>query len=206
MKKLFESKRNRVICAAVAAGLALAATIGFTLAAYLNQSEQIVNHFSVGNVTTDLVESFYEKEGSGGHEFVKTPQVVNTGANDCYVRVRISVTPESVASKKVVDAEGNLTDTDYLVIDTESGAAMGWSYNEADGWWYYGKPVKPGETTPALFTTVKVNYDEDKNPWIDFDIILYHEAVQTRITADDGKTLEGMDEIWDYYEEKRIDQ
>lgn len=177
MKKLFKSAKSKIIIVATV----LAATVlavGITMALYQDNSNTVVNTFTVGNVTTEIVEIFNK---INDHEFQKEPCVTNTGENDCYVRIRYEVTPNKV--------EKNLT--------FEGLTGTGW---KQDGdWYYYTKPVKPGESTTPLFEKVKVNYNETDNPWIDFDIILYQEAVQAKVMSN-GTEITDMDAIWAQYD------
>lgn len=198
--------KNKKLCGAVLSiGLVVATAVGVTAAYYRAETDEVVNQFSAGNVTTELVEDFVQNTDT---EFTKTPRVTNTGANDCLIRLRMKVTPESLLNQKVLDEDGNATATDYLVI---SGWSSKWTL-QADGFYYYSDIVKPGESTEPLFTAVTVNYDKnaqkgEPNEWVDFDIILYQEAVQAEVIKD-GQPLVDLngngsnhDEIWASYAE-----
>lgn len=193
MKKLIGSGRGKIICAAVSIALVLGTALGVTLAYYRISSNQAVNQFAVGNVTTELVEDFHQDSDT---EFTKTPRVTNTGSGACLVRIRMSVTPEDVERKYVLDEAGQETGTPYLEI---GGRSSKWILRE-DGYYYYEEVLQPGESTEPLFTTVTVNYDEDRNPWVDFDIVLYHEAVQAQVTAD-GEVITDPDAVWSMYKQ-----
>lgn len=193
-------KKINVLCALFAGVLVIATALGVTAAYYKAETEKVENQFSVGNVTTELVEEF-EQLDDLGTEFKKTPMVTNTGANACIIRMRMNVTPESLLTRLVKDEHGNNTAQKYLEISGLPGAD--WTYNAEDGFYYYNKVVKPGESTSALFDKVIVNFDE-YNPWMDFDIVMYQEAVQAvaksnqdTITATD---LETMYQIWKLYD------
>lgn len=197
MKKLQIFKNKKIISAIVSIALVVTAAIGVTAALYQAETDSVVNQFTVGNVTTELVEEFYQNPGSDT-DFTKTPKVTNTGANDCLVRIRMNVTPESLLSQKVLDENGN--ETNYLVI---SGWPSKWTLKD-DGFYYYSDVVKPGKSTEPLFTTVTVNYDKDaedgaSNAWVDFDIILYQEAVQAEV-IENGVTITDADRIWASYD------
>lgn len=181
MKENSRKAKIKIIGIVVLA-LVIVATVGVTIALYTSQTNEVVNHFTLGNVTTEVIEDFHD---NGDNTFTKTPQVVNTGANDCLVRIRVSVTPATLPEN-------------YLTVDYKTGDSDDWYLK--DGYYYYKKVLKPGETTSPLFTTVAVNKDMD---WIDFDIILYHESVQASIDGTDldaNKNWKYTSEIWKFYE------
>lgn len=197
MNRVYIPYKIRIIGALLSIALVMTTSLGVTTAYYKAETSEVENQFSVGNVTTELVEKFYQNTDT---EFVKTPMVSNTGADPCLVRIRMNVTPESLLAQKVLDAQGNETSQNFLVID---GWSEKWTY-KADGYYYYNEVLQPGESTEALFQTVTVNYDEDQNPWVDFDIILYQEAVQSEVVKDgetiSGTTDEGRTAIWGLYD------
>lgn len=189
MRRVKKSGKKRILTVILLVVLVMGTALGATLAFYHTKTDKIENKFSVGNVTTELVEDFYQNTDS---EFTKTPKVTNTGADSCLVRLQMTVTPEEIAEKMSTDADGN--PAAYLVI---RGWSDKWILNKSDGFFYYSEALKPGESTEPLFTSVTVNYN-DENPWIDFDIILYQEAVQAEVVSG-GKTITDPDAIWDAY-------
>ena len=110
-----------------------------------------------------------------GISFTKEPYVTNTGNVECYVRVK------SVVSDSRVEAGISI---DYNTNDFE--------YNTEDGYWYYKKILKPGESSEKLFTKVSISADADDLVLDGFDIFVYAESVQTI----DGKS---MNEVWNYF-------
>lgn len=180
MKKIFQNSRILVLLT-FAAVVVLLGGVGKTVAYYQDQSNKEVNEFTVGNVTTEIVEIFNK---INDHEYQKEPRVTNTGMNDCYVRIRWEVTPENIMKDRL----------EFVGL-----AGSGW---EKDGdWYYYTKAIKPGESTTELFKTVKVAYNETDMPWVDFDIILYQEAVQAVVNVD-GKVITDYQTIWTQYDAK----
>lgn len=194
MKKSEIFEKGKIIGVVLSVALVMATALGVTLAYHKTESNTAVNQFTVGNVTTELVEDFFQKTDT---EFAKAPRVVNTGADPCLTRIKVTVTPESVQNRKVVDGNGNETGKAYLEISGFSGK---WILKD-DGYYYYSKVLQPGEATQELFQTVTVNYD-DNNPWMDFDIILYHESVQFEAT-EGGETVTDPDKIWSLYESQK---
>lgn len=213
MEKLQVFKNKKVMGVILSVVLLMVAAIGVTMALYNAESNKVVNQFSVGNITTELVEDFYQKGDSDTKtEFVKAPKVVNSGADPCLVRIRVNITPENVAGKTVKIGKEQKP---YLEITDRNGKA--WVYNDSwsndkweykDGWYYYKGVLNPGESTEPLFSNVVVNYDQDEE-WEDFDIILYHEAIQSEVfeygivysaTDENGKFDSGKAElVWKTY-------
>ena len=177
MKKILNNAKSKIMIVAAVLAVTILA-VGITMAFYHDSSNTAVNTFTVGNVTTEIVEIFKKLDD---HNFQKEPRVTNTGENDCYIRIRYQVTPST--------AEERLT--------FAGKPGNGWT--EKDGWYYYTKAVEPGESTTPLFTKVTVDYNETDKPWIDFDIILYQEAVQAEIMSD-GSLITDMNTIWKQYD------
>lgn len=203
MERLQVLNRIRIIGMIISIVLVVGSALGVTTAYYHVKSNAVVNQFSLGNITTELVEDFYQdKKTDTMTEFVKTPQVNNTGADACLVRVRVGITPENVVDKEVTI--GNKKKP-YLQIMDENG--NNWIYNNTwsndwweyrDGWYYYKGVLNPGESTETLFSSVVVNYAQDSD-WEDFDIVLYHESVQAELIHN-GVTVTDSAKIWDIYD------
>lgn len=177
MKKLFKNAKSKIIIVAAVLAAAVLA-VGITMALYQDNSNMVVNTFTLGNVTTEIVEIFQKEDDT---TYKKEPRVTNTGENDCYIRLRYQITPEEAGKRQV----------------SLDGPGEGWK--QVGDWYYYQNPVKPGESTTPLFTTVKLQYDEEDNPWIDFDILLYQEAVQT-VAVNNGEKVTDMMTIWKLYD------
>ena len=77
-----------------------------------------------------------------GTEVTKIVEVKNTGSNDAYVRVKVD--------KSITLAGEGAPDLDLLLLDMNE---TDWTAGE-DGYYYYNVPVKPGQVTSPLFTTV----------------------------------------------------
>lgn len=193
MKELLQRKRTKVALLSLTA-VFLCATGLVTLAILTSRTQKITNTFELGNVTTEIQEDFEKTDVDT--VFKKEPVVTNTGENDCYVRARVTVSPQ-----------GQLDITGW---DTTN-----WVYNEADGFYYYQKVLKAGadkaapeqdeagDSTTALFTTVSVK--EDYVSTIEgFEVTVYQEAVQAKMNAADGSSTTDMMTIWAAYEANQI--
>lgn len=173
MKGLFRNKKKIVFATAVTALLAVC-TVGFTLANYTDSTEKLTNTFSVGSVKTEIVEEI-------GKEGQKEPRVVNTGKNDCLVRMRTTISPSSA-----------------IPLVNLGGWAADWSEEKENGFRYYEGVVRVNDSTSPLFKTYE--YTGNLDSFIPFDITLYQEAVQTKAVDKTGKVISATDENGDYNE------
>lgn len=187
MKEFLKMKRTKVMLLSVI--MILVCSTGLTTLALLkSKTEPLTNEFSIGNVTTEIEEKF--EKTSESTVFKKEPVVTNTGKNDCYVRVRVSASPQEQ-------------------LDITGWDTTNWKYNASDDFYYYQKALKapkgevPGESTTALFTTVSVKAD-----YVDtiegFDVFVYQEAVQAKMSAKDGSTTTDMSTIWSVYDSNEV--
>lgn len=184
MNRLLKNRKSTIIAIAATLAAVMAIAIGTTVAFYQEQTAEAVNTFAVGNVTTEIVEIFNKISDT---EYQKEPSVANTGENDCYIRMRVSVTPGEAL--------------DNLSIDFDTANWTRKTGADGEDWYYYNNSVAPGQSTTPLFTKVNVSYDEEEHPWIDFDIILYQEAVQSEVVVN-GETITDSASIWNLYDAK----
>ena len=99
----------------------------------------------------------------------KIAEVKNTGASDAWVRVKV---------EKNIKLQGE--GTPDLTLNTAD-------WTEKDGYYYYSKPLKPGEITAPIFTAVTFKPDmgnEYQNATATVDVSA--QAVQT---ANNGDTV-----------------
>lgn len=153
-----------------------------TLAYLTSQTGEIKNTFSLGNVTTEIEEDFEPTDVAT--VFAKTPVVVNTGKNDCYIRVRVTCSPENALEIGGWDLEN-------------------WTKG-SDGYYYYNKVVKASDTetkdkTTPLFQTVTIR-KEYADSIEDFEVTVSQEAVQAEMIAEDGSSTTDAAKIWAAYE------
>ena len=66
------------------------------------------------------------------------------------------------------------------------------TYNKNDGYYYYKKVLKKGETTPSLFTTVTISKNIPQDEIRKFDIIVYQESYQSY-------GFDSYQAAWDHY-------
>lgn len=185
--------KKRTLIIIVAAALVFAAATAITVYAYLQNTVQKSNEFSIGEDKAEVTEAFTEPpEMHMTDTFEKVVSVQNTGTSEEFVRVYLDFSDSRVRDKaKIVytkngvsqeaDWSGFLNDLPddwHYVSETDTdGALLG-------GYFYYGKILEAGETTPPLMNGVKTDftsYDGDTNAdnISDFDIVVYSESVQT---------------------------
>ena len=166
--------KSKKIIFALALGVAIMVTSTVGTLAYLkSNSGTVVNTFTVGSVETEIDENVDPSQN------LKEVRVVNTGKNDCLVRMRVVISPEN------------------------SGIAIG-DYNstkftqEGDFWYYNGVLKAPTKNeyyaTPYLFT----NYTIPKEFKDNFTITVYQEAVQATVHLTNGKTISAYGENGSY--------
>lgn len=157
--------KSKKIIFALALGVAIMVTSTVGTLAYLkSNSGTVVNTFTVGSVETEIDENVDPSRN------LKEVRVVNTGKNDCLVRMRVVISPEKSG----------------IVIDNYNSKFE----QKSDGFWYYKGILKtPTENeyyaTPYLFT----NYTIPDGFKDNFTITVYQEAVQAMVHLTDGTTI-----------------
>lgn len=134
-------------------------TVGGTLA-YFTAEDTATNVITSGNINIELQETALTADGETilfedsqerfgvmpGEDVSKIVQVKNTGANDAYVRIKIT--------KSIELAEGVEGTPEVDLIDMDFNTEY-WA--EKDGYYYYKLPLVPGATTEPLFNNVIFN-------------------------------------------------
>lgn len=155
--ELLKSNKKTII---IAAALVLcAALFGSGVMAYLTSSDNATNVWTVGNNTSEIVETWDEPVTLiPGESYTKDVAVTNTGTIDCFVRVFAEIDNPETAAMISIDYNTN-------------------SWIKNGQYWYYVKPLAPGETTESLFTTLTVS-EFGEEPIDDFAMIVYSESTQ----------------------------
>ena len=167
--------KSKKIIFALALGVAIMVTSTVGTLAYLkSNSGTVVNTFTVGSVETEI------DEDVDPSNYLKKVRVVNTGKNDCLVRMRVVISPEN----------NRITIDDYNKSNFEK---------KDDGFWYYKGVLKAPSVneyyaTPYLFTKYTIPTDFKDN----FTITVYQEAVQAMVHLANGSTISAYDENGKY--------
>ena len=176
-------KKNKVIgIISIIALLSILIVSGTS--AYLTSTDTATNEFTIGSVKIKLLEPTWKGEGvvdtdgDGTPDFAenivpnatipKDPQIKNTGENDAYVYLKVTIP----AKKVITAAKDGTVLNDGVAVDTplftynvntdwkEITSAMDTTTNDSDEIteyihvYYYNKAIKKDETTTALFNTV----------------------------------------------------
>lgn len=133
-------KKKIISIALVVAMIAIIAAGSF---AYFTDTKKADNTFTVGNVKITLTEPNWDKQGSkdaetvyAGEALAKDPTVENTGANPCFVRVKVDGLDQFGANKMITYESGNNYDPNNI--------NDGWEYY--DGYFYWTKPLVAADT------------------------------------------------------------
>ncbi|HBB61162.1 MAG TPA: Camelysin metallo-endopeptidase [Lachnospiraceae bacterium] len=188
-------KRNFIKWTAAALA-ACTVFIGGTVA-YLTDFDVAANEFTIGNVDIELKEPHWKPEDNKKllptQDVEKDPMITNTGKNDAYIYMEVSM-----PFKNLVTADAN--GFRKAAADTEL-----FSYTPAADWtlikeypkngkrvriYAYSRILKPGETTSALFTKMKMaNIIEGQIDGETFDIPVRGYAIQTTNTGGNGSSV-----------------
>lgn len=190
MKNRLNSKKA-IIATLIVGVITMLSVTGLTLAYYSDTTPVKENTFTVGNVTTDIEETIDPSKNQ------KEPYVVNSGKNDCLIRMRVTVSPDSSTSN--LELSGGNNDLWKKRADEA---------NDKNAFFYYHDVVKPNEKTDPIFSNYRII---DKDKFVPFDITLYQEAVQAEAVDQEGNVISALDEngkfneeeakkIWDIYD------
>lgn len=173
MKYLWKTKKVFLITVLLIVGILGTAT---TFALLTSATGTVVNRFSVGDVNTHIEEEFDGKVEAGA-TIKKTPAIKNDGPSPAFIRARITISPATDLELLYGTwADGNFTSADKKLKESSEINMHNWSYNEADGFYYYHVVTAPNteyKVTETLFDAVKIGDSVKQN----FDITIYQEAV-----------------------------
>ena len=188
-------KKNTVKIMALAGILCLASVGG--VSAYLTDYEKVSNEFTVGKVDIELKEPEWKPEENKKIEpskvIHKDPQITNTGTNDAFVYMEVSIPMANVEAaaengerlgKKVQELFSFEAKDNWMqmsVQNTESRRTYTYAYK---------KILKPQETSESLFDTVKfLNLIEGQLDGQTFEIPVRAYAIQTSYTGGSSDNL-----------------
>lgn len=138
--RVTKSNRPKYFVGLLALLLILVGTIGGTVAYLATQTRPVVNTFTPGEVSCEVVEEFNTDKTQ------KTSvQVQNTGNVPAYIRVAV------VANT----VDGNDVTGAFDVSNKLCGE--NWQYNVADGYYYYKGIVQPSEVTGGNLLKESIN-------------------------------------------------
>ena len=166
------NKRKIILLVALLSMVAILG-VGGTLA-YFTAGDEATNTFTVGSIAIDLIEPDWDDVGKAeavdsypGEPLAKDPQVVNTGKNPCFVRIKVEGL-DQFTEKYGDDAMIKLRYIDADSVYHEGINTTDWEYNEEDGYYYYKKVLATVDTagdawnvglvakTPELFSQIVI--------------------------------------------------
>lgn len=185
-----EKRSGRGLRLALAAACCLL-TGGLMIAgayAYLTDTAEATNTFTVGNVKVTLKEPGYPgndspqvKNQTPGQETPKNPQVENTGKNDAVVFMQVSVPMRELTPITDGKISGEKTLSEVFTMKLDGDSAQPGTNHFRDSWvllnggkpsadgknkdylFGYSRRIQKGQTTDALFDKVQlVNFREEE--------------------------------------------
>lgn len=189
--KVKSGMKKRMLTAALA--LCCLAVLATGTLAYFTAEETAQNVITMGSLKMELVE--LDEKGEPwedvenivpGMEVTKEAFVKNTGTVYFYTRVKITKTFVPAQGEEKPELNTKLVRLDINEKYWEPGN---------DGFYYYKKPVAPGEETKPLFTTVTFS-TEMGNEYQNVKVIidLDAQAVQSRNNGDSATKATGWPE------------
>ena len=189
--KVKSGMKKRMLTAALA--LCCLAVLATGTLAYFTAEETAQNVITMGSLKMELVE--LDEKGEPwedvenivpGMEVTKEAFVKNTGTVDFYTRVKITKTFVPAQGEEKPELNTKLVRLDINEKYWEPGN---------DGFYYYKKPVAPGEETKPLFTTVTFS-TEMGNEYQNVKVIidLDAQAVQSRNNGESALEATGWPE------------
>ena len=174
----------------------LIAILAANTLAYFTADTKAHNVITSGGVSIKLnewanearTEKFEDKTGvMPGAEVTKIVEVENVGTGTAWVRVELSI---EVWLGDEYEEELPAEPVHLMYGDTAGCNTTDWTYQ--DGYYYYNKPLAPGETTEPLFTTVTFDPkmgNEYQNSTAHVDVNAY--AVQSANNGEDVLSANG---------------
>lgn len=181
--------KKKIVVLGLAAILAVSAIAGTSLA-YFTDKDAKTNTFTLGNVDIELNEEEWEEPDAAvpGVEYAKDPIVENTGENDAWIRV--DVTLSDAGAFKAAAEKYQITDlaTIFKGHDETKWTLAGTSaYDQTKDTltfsYYYNTVLAVDASTDPLFTSVTIpavfDNDDMKAIGTDFTIDVIAHAIQT---------------------------
>ena len=182
----------------LAAAVIVSLCIGGTIA-YLTDYDVAANEFTIGKVDIELQEPNWKPENYTRilptQEITKDPVVKNTGKNDAYVYLEVSVPVQKLVTADASGFRKPAADTELFSYTASNDWFLMQNYLK-DGKqvriYAYSKILKPGETSTALFTKMTfANVIEGQIDGKTFNVPVRAYAIQTTNT---GGGLESVTE------------
>lgn len=206
-------KRNKTVISVGIGAAAVLLAAGSTMA-YLTDKDAVTNQFTVGRVKIEGKEPGYTPDPGGktenivpSQEISKDPQIRNTGNNDAYVYIDVSV---PIAKVITADEQGKrlnggapketelfrlneISDRWTLMYRKQTGDSMVYTYS-------YNEILIPDKTTEPLFESITfANVVEGQLEEKQLDVPVNFYAIQSLNTGEGSSIAEQARDAWDKY-------
>ena len=155
------NKKRNLKKAGFVAGVLCLASIG-GVSAYLTDFDKADNQFTVGKVSIDLDEPGFKPEEQTkiepGKDVKKDPQIKNTGVNDAFVYLEVSIPMAEVEAASEDGTRLGKREQELFSFQTPTNWTKLSSKKTGDNQVYvyaYNEVLKPEQTTNTLFDSVK---------------------------------------------------
>lgn len=160
-------RKSKKIIAALAGVMILTGAVSFGAHAYFTSQDTAKTAFKIVKIDTEIEEEIDPNTNQ------KKVSIQNVSTSDCYVRVRITTSPEQVM--EALKLEG-LNEEDWFVVN-----------KDGINYYYYKYVLKSKETSQPLFTGYSLDKEIFKSLNItpgNVDISVYEESVQVLYEID----------------------
>lgn len=189
-------RKRKLKKAGLAAGVLCLASIG-GVSAYLTDFDKADNQFTVGRVSIDLEEPGFKQEEQEkiepGKNIKKDPQIRNTGVNDAFVYLEVTIPMANVetASEDGVRLEAKNQELFSFQTSAEWTKLSDRKVGDNQIYVYaYNQILKPEQTTDALFDSVKfLNIIEGQIDRQKLNLPVRAYAIQTSYTGGDSESV-----------------
>ena len=190
------NKKRNLKKAGFVAGVLCLASIG-GVSAYLTDFDKADNQFTVGKVSIDLDEPGFKPEEQTkiepGKDVKKDPQIKNTGVNDAFVYLEVSIPMAEVEAASEDGTRLGKREQELFSFQTPTNWTTLSSKKTGDNQVYvyaYNEVLKPEQTTNTLFDSVKfLNIIEGQIDEKNLSIPIRAYAIQTSYTGGDSASV-----------------
>ena len=188
--------KNNIKKVLVVAGILGLASVG-SVSAYLTDFDRVSNQFTVGKVDVELKEENWnpedQKKIEPGKLIHKDPKISNTGMNDAFVYMEVSI---PIAEVTAATDNGNRLEKkeqELFLFETQNNWTKLSSQRVENAQVYvyaYDKVLKPQETTEPLFESIKfLNVIEGQLDGQQLEVPVRAYAIQTSYTGGEADSI-----------------
>ncbi len=182
-------RKSKKIVLALAGVIALVGIASIGANAYFTSQDKESTTFKIVKIDTEIEEQIDLVDK-------KVITVKNTGNSECYVRVRISTSPQELINAVVLD-DFNSNDWYEVKVDENQDGKVDYSY------YYYRRVLEAGKSTEALHSGYLINSELLQNMQLSsvaVDIMAYEESVQVIYEIDSKDPMKAILDSFQEYE------